>query len=411
MGNAIEWQVIHERLTDLGNERAKRDGEEARWIAAGLRAEVHMRLGFATYPEYLERTLGHSRRDAQERVRVAVELTRLPVLREALEAGTLKWSAIKELTRVAVEETEAEWADAACGRSVREVERLVSGHRPGDRPSDPFDPSVVRHVLRFEVTAETLALFREANVKLMRDAGRSLGDDEVLGLLARMVLGGPSNEGRSGYRVQLSVCEECGRGWQNAGGEAVEVEPAAVASASCDEQRIEDRAHVGARVKQDVRPSVRRAVMARDGRRCRVPGCRISAWVDLHHITPQAEGGSHAADNLIVICGGHHRAIHRGELVIERVDGDVVFHHADGSPYGQVASPGHAIAFAEAFQGLVSSGFREREARAALERVQAKGVRADATAEDVLREAFRALKPLAGREQRRPRRGAHVGAA
>ena len=67
---------------------------------------------------------------------------------------------------------------------MREVEQLVSGHAPGSQPSDARDPSLARHVLRFEVTGEVLASFREALSKLRRDAGEALDDD------ARAAIGG-----------------------------------------------------------------------------------------------------------------------------------------------------------------------------------------------------------------------------
>jgi hypothetical protein len=49
---------------------------------------------------------------------------------------------------------------------VREVEELVSGHRPGALPCDAPDAVAKRHVLRFEVSAEVLATFREAMTKI-----------------------------------------------------------------------------------------------------------------------------------------------------------------------------------------------------------------------------------------------------
>jgi hypothetical protein len=54
------------------------------------------------------------------------------------------------------------------GLTMREIEKAVAGRKPGDLPGDPPDLELVRHRLRFEVPAETLALFREAR-RLMRD--------------------------------------------------------------------------------------------------------------------------------------------------------------------------------------------------------------------------------------------------
>ncbi len=55
---------------------------------------------------------------------------------------------------------------------------------------------------------------------------------------------------------------------------------------------------------------LRRALVVRDGG-CTFPGCdRPPRWCDAHHITPWSEGGATALDNLALLCGFHHRAIH-----------------------------------------------------------------------------------------------------
>jgi hypothetical protein len=119
--------------------------------------------------------------------------------------------------------------------------------------------------------------------------------------------------------------------------------------------------------------------MRRDGGRCVVPGCRHATFVDIHHIVLRSEGGSNDEDGLIVLCPAHHRAQHRGQLIIEgRVSSGLRFHHADGTRYGHVIHPRAANAHAQAFRALRALGFRESEARAALERVRSHDV-GDAT--------------------------------
>ena len=187
----------------------------------------------------------------------------------------------------------------------------------------PSRESARRHVLRFEVGAETLALFREALVALRRSTGQRLDDDAALLLMARHVLGGPRDDGRASYQVALSVCPECHSGKQQAGGELVPVDAGTMAMADCDAQHVdalgaaevtghavaetpsksEDGrahtgvatepaptrrgAHAGARAKQTVPPATRRAVLHRDHHCCTVPGCRNAAFLDLHHVKPR----------------------------------------------------------------------------------------------------------------------------
>jgi hypothetical protein len=370
---------------------------------AALRSSAHVHLGFGGFAEYVERLLGYKPRSTQEKLRVAGALENLPLIADALEEGMLHWSGARELTRVAVRETEQEWLDFSRGKSVHELESFVAGKAPGDNPSAPTRESARRHVLRFEVGGETLALFREALVALRRSTGQRLDDDAALLLMARHVLGGPGDDGRASYQVAVSVCPECRSGKQQAGGELVPVDEGVLAMADCDAQHLdvcgplraaeataEDRdgsehrsahtdaateganptrksAHTGARAKQTIPPATRRAVLHRDHHCCTVPGCRNAAFLDLHHVQPRSAGGRNEVGNLITLCGAHHRAAHRGQLgVTGGVARGLHFHHADGSAYGSVVSPLLAATREKAFAALRALGFREREVVCAL---------------------------------------------
>ena len=66
---------------------------------------------------------------------------------------------------------------------------------PATRPATaPAIADRERRVLRFEVSAETFAEFREALDRLERDAGERLTDDDALRQMARQILGGPTDD-------------------------------------------------------------------------------------------------------------------------------------------------------------------------------------------------------------------------
>ena len=418
----VSWRRAHEELVRLAKKRAGLDFEEGRWLLRAFRAGAHVELGLGSFNEYVERLFGYGPRFTQEKLRVAEALEGLPQTAAELESGNISFSAVRELTRVAIPATEREWLEATRHRTVREVEQLVSGHRPGDLPSDAPKGAEKRHVLRFEVSGETLATFREAMAKLRRDAGESLDDDAALLLFSRHVLEGPRDDGRSSYQVALTVCEECRRGTQHGRGERVEVSVQAVEMAECDGQHIghidglAPRADVGAkrgavagahvdanhgawpgvqgaptRAKQSIPPARRRAVLRRGGGCCRVPGCRNATFVDVHHLRPRSEGGSDDVENLVTLCAAHHHAIHDGRLVCEGTPSTgLTFRHADGTPYGGAPWPTNVDARAKAFGALTQMGFRESEAKQAVGRIpNAAGV----TLDSLLREALRELVP------------------
>ena len=179
------------------------------------------------------------------------------------------------------------------------------------------------------------------------------------------------------------------------------------ATVHADSQTPNTNAHVGAKVssapvagptltraKQTIPPALRRSVFARDHQRCRVPGCRNSTYLDVHHIQLRSEGGRNEADNLVTLCGAHHRATHRGQLTIDGASATtVLFQHADGSTYGRVADPQALDARAKAFAALRGLGFREGEVRAVLVRLGEEGELATATVEQWLRAALARLTP------------------
>jgi hypothetical protein len=408
--DVVSWRRAHEELLRLAATRAGLDYEEGGWLLRALRTGVHQRLGYGSFREYAGRLFGYSPRLAQEKIRVAEALEELPELSRELQQGSVSFSAVRELTRVATAATEQQWLAAARGRAIREVEELVSGHRPGSLPDDAPDPRAKRHVLRLEVSGEVLATFREAMAKVRRDAGESLDDDAAVLLVCRQVLEGPRDQGRSSYQVALTVCEYCRHGTQQGRGEVVEVAPEVVEMAECDGQHLghvessahvvtrdepsgvdaDANTHVGTRrVTQSIPPALRRAVLRRDQGRCRVPGCRHAVFTDVHHLRLRSDGGANSLDNLLTLCSAHHRAIHRGELVTEGIGaGDATFLHADGTPYGGVPSPHGADLRAKAFRALTRMGYRETEAKSALAKIPGN---ANLTVEQLIRLTLREL--------------------
>jgi hypothetical protein len=348
-----DWRRVDRALRAIRQQRAVLDADEARWLREAERLQIWRPLGMVSALDYMERVLGYAPRTAQDRLRVARALGDLPQLTAALAADELAFSAVRELTRVATPGTEAAWVAAAAGKNLRQIEELVADHRPGDRPDDPPDPQARTHAVRFELAAETFALLRQARTVLDDEHGTNLSDDGFVATLCSAVLDDATSAetaGRAKYQIAMTVCQRCRQGWQEGAGVQVAIEPAAIDRAMCDAQHI---GSIGSalpeRASQDIPPSIVRLVWRRDGGRCRVPGCRSARGLEIHHLVHRADGGSHEASNLCLLCSACHLAHHRGTLTITgtadhlevRRPGQAL--HASGPVAGAGSTPISAI--------------------------------------------------------------------
>jgi hypothetical protein len=103
-------------------------------------------------------------------------------------------------------------------------------------------------------------------------------------------------------------------------------------------------------------------------------------------VKARADGGMHTADNLLTLCSAHHRAIHRGELIVVGTPSTgLCFQHADGTSYGGSRSAVSTGARARAARALTRLGFSETQTQHALAQVPCNPT---ASLEDIVRQAL-----------------------
>ena len=80
------------------------------------------------------------------------------------------------------------------------------------------------------------------------------------------------------------------------------------------------------RAKSIIPYPTRRKVFIRDRFACAVPGCTSKRFLEVHHLRRRADGGGHEPWNLLVLCDGHHVALHEGTITIRgRAPDQLVF--------------------------------------------------------------------------------------
>jgi len=264
----------------------------------------HRRLyqvtGHGSTVHFGEAQLEMDARRTREYVQVGRTLQELALVEEALALGDLSWSKVVALLPVVQRETQEAWVEFAQHHTFRELRQEVYHCRPGDLPGEGSDYGLIHKKIVIEAKLDdvTYAMFERARMMFSERPDQPMDDAELIAELLRRALDGTAPS-------------------------ATEPQPEPQSRELLPEP---ERHH------EEVPDVVRQHVHDRDQHACR--NCRGPIGLHVHHIKPRAAGGSHAASNLILVCGTCHASVHRGFLVIEGdpESGPVRFTAADGTP-------------------------------------------------------------------------------
>ncbi len=382
VGYASQVAALTARFLDYLAEFDTRHG----WSGHGILSCAH----------WLSWKTGLSRRTAQEHVRVAHALQELPVMRSAFAAGTLSYSKIRALTRVATVEREEELVRFSHSATAAQVERICAAMRTVDRnlqegaddqererPPESGarwrwndDGSLTVSVKLNAVDgAHLLAAIVRAEYERTRTANDpelpsqpdlwanvpcniapalvAMADAVIAGIampqiapgaeiLVHEVDGVPSLDHGPQLRSVERDEAECGAAIRTVGH---------AAGAPVDETGDHDDGGVqigGTRLGPVLRWGRRRRVptaalvrvVAMRDRGCRAPGCGRTRHLHIHHVMPWSAGGTTDPDNLIMLCSQHHRQLHQGEFSIESLGGQrFAFRGTGGQPLEEAPIP------------------------------------------------------------------------
>lgn len=332
-----EAKALHQTL--LANRRAHHQAEHQLAVRLAELADrrLYTELGYASVFDYADQALDLPRRQARDLIRIGRHLPELPELAQSMAEGRLGWTKAREIVTVATAETEAAWVARAVEVPSRVLERQVAQARVGELPPEGTEPErgPERRRVVFEMQAADLEVLRQALGLMRSQSGLDAAEVEdgvLLAELARQFLhhqaepGDPPTGER--YRIVIESCPDCG----DTHAPLDDTSDTVASEAACDAEVVDMRPGPSqARSTRVIAPLLRKKLLNRAKWRCEVPGCCGRLWLDVHHLRARADGGGNEPRNLIVLCSGHHRALHAGGLAVERVrNGAIVVTHGDG---------------------------------------------------------------------------------
>ena len=320
-------------------------------------AEVWRADGDTSMADWLAGRYTTSITTAREWTRVARALSEQPHIRQAYTEGRLSWDQLRALIRFTTPDDEADWAERAPSMTVAELRavnktvtsaQVVEAHQQR-RVAWWFEdhrPGFHMTVDLADVEGATVAtwLTRRAN---QYDPDPESGVYEEFGTrcadalyeLASQELASDRDHDRATILIHTDLTTLLGRVGTATIADGPALAHDTLRRLACD-ARIQlaitdpDHSTIGVgRTTRTIPPWLNRLVRLRDGG-CRFPHCRRTRWTQAHHIIHWADGGPTNLDNLITLCGFHHRLIHEHGWTIEGDPNDTItWCHPYGTPF------------------------------------------------------------------------------
>lgn len=303
--------------------------------------------------------LGISYWKADRWVDAGVRLDELPVVAAAFRDGDLPIDKVVELTRFAeVEEQDSlvDWAEGASSGAIRREGELRARRGLADvvaveaqRSLDwGYDDDGKRFWLEAELPAAQGAVVASALDGLAREVPAMSDDDGPAPIACRradalvaLCSGWTGATGSVRAEVVVHVgLEDLLDAEASATVEGGSVIPAAAVRrllCNADVRTVIEAADGTVaghgRLIREPSSHLLRQLRHRD-QECRFPGCGARRFTHAHHIHWWSRGGRTDLDNLVLICGHHHRLVHEHGWRVEREpDGDLHWFRPDGTGY------------------------------------------------------------------------------
>ena len=304
-----------------------------------------LRWGLANCTEWLHWRCDLSMNAAREKVRVAHAIKTLPATAAAFSEGELSYSKVRAMTRAVGPHNEEEFVAFALETTTARVEERCRELRCGRADStDGANRAFANRSLRIHRNVEkgtmtfTVELPAEIGEVVEKAVDRARDDsqsgaefaeeswsarqaDALLEVANAYLANRVESPAGSSENFLVTVHVDQSALTNSVGRSSLPIE--SVKRLCCDGKAVvlveDDHGEplsIG-RKTRTVPTAMKRALKARD-KGCAFPGCHHERFVDAHHICHWSAGGETSLDNLMLLCGRHHKLVHEGGFAIER---------------------------------------------------------------------------------------------
>jgi hypothetical protein len=359
-GERLTNDQVEQVLSHLFSGVAVFHAQICEWLVEADLSQQFLADGARDLPQWISARFGLRHSTAALLVRVARRLEDLPLLRERFAAGEVSLDQVDAISKLATPDTEEAVIGECLGWSNTALDRAARRSRPPS-PADALD-AIQERWLSIQYTLDGIrghmnADLPGAEMLMVEEAVRARADrippnpetgryDAYQARMADGLVELATSTGEAGTApVQVTVFADLEALTEDQGTTGVSELSAGPVIASetarrlsCDsiiECVITDHGRVlGIGRRSRLIPAwLRRQLWFRDGG-CRFPGCPERHFAHAHHRQHWADLGPSDLENLILLCGYHHRFVHEHGWKIEvDPDGRAIFIRPDGTVY------------------------------------------------------------------------------
>jgi len=269
---------LHERALECVKNYKKGEKQLLEILEAIDRQKSYLDYGVSSLFRYCVERLSLSEAETYRFIQVMRKASQVPELKAAIDSGLLTVSKASRIAPVITKENEKKWIEKASTLRYRELEREIAKERPEIARKERIKAiTPLRSEIRFSISAEL-----EMKFERVKEILRTKTMEETLEELVD-------------YAIQQKDPVERAKRINN---RKTPVKPAA------------RQANVAKQTSRPIPQRILHQVNLRDRGKCTVKDCQETRWVEIHHVRPFSQGGTHALNNLTTLCSGHHGQIH-----------------------------------------------------------------------------------------------------
>jgi hypothetical protein len=347
--------LLHQRALRAAREFKSAEAELIAVIRQIDEAKLFRERGHSSLFQYVVSELGLSESTTYSFISVARKSREIPELAQRIEEKSISVSQARKIVPVLTRETSSEWLLKASQLSQRQLEKAVASMRPETKtPERASYVSATRVRLELGLSETEMLRLRRVQDVLSQNRRRAVSLEETLSTLTQEYLSrhDPTEKAKrhqvrkGGLEYAEAELKAVSRSegpkppTQSNGSNGIEHGPSSItnprefiphslskpesiqvhqatrSSFIETENKIFSNEKKSTLKRTPIPNMIKHQVHLRDQGQCTHRNsndqrCNQRRWLEIHHIHPVSQGGTHTLENLATLCSNHHRFIHR----------------------------------------------------------------------------------------------------